>query len=140
MADFKITDDFDAPADTVWKYLGDFEGIGDWMPGIVKSEVSGEGLGAIRKLFFNETTSVTETLRALDKAGRSLSYSIDEGPAPVVDYLATISVSDAGDGARVEWSATFDTPAGVDAEAVKPALTGAYSGALAALKQIIAGS
>jgi len=87
MADFLVERSFSADADTVWSKLGDFEGLGDWMPGIVKNEVEGEGIGASRKLYFNETTCVVEKLEALDEAAKSLSYSITEGPAPVVDRL-----------------------------------------------------
>ncbi len=139
MADFLVERSFSADADTVWSKLGDFEGLGDWMPGIVKNEVEGEGIGASRKLYFNETTCVVEKLEALDEAAKSLSYSITEGPAPVVDYLATIEVKPEGDGCRVEWRARFETPEGVDAEAVKPALSGAYGGALKVLASLVEG-
>ena len=139
MADFLVERSFNADADTVWAKLGDFAGTGDWMPGIAKNEVEGEGVGAVRTLYFNETTCVVEKLEAFDDAARSLSYSILEGPAPVVDYLATIEVKSEGDGCKVEWSARFETPDGVDAEAVKPALSGAYGGALKVLSQLLEG-
>ena len=114
MADFKIDRSFNASADDVWAKLGDFAGLGDWMPGIVKNEVEGEGVGAVRKLYFNETTAVTEVLESHDDAARTLQYSISDGPAPVESYLATISVTPDGDGCRVDWGATFETPEGVD--------------------------
>jgi carbon monoxide dehydrogenase subunit G len=137
MADFLIQQTFKASPDTVWSYLGDFGGIGNWMPGIEKSEVAGDGIGATRKLYFNPTTFVVEALKARDETGRSLSYSIEEGPMPIENYLATISVVEDGDETRVDWSATFDAPEGVDPEAIKPALSGAYAGALTALKKIV---
>ncbi len=137
MADFIVERSFTADADTVWSKLGDFAGLGDWMPGIAKNEVEGEGVGAVRKLYFNETTCVVERLEAHDTSAKSLSYSITDGPAPVIDYLATIEVKPEGSGCKVEWSARFETPDGVDAEAVKPAMTGAYTGALAALANLV---
>ena len=137
MAEFQVERSFNASADRVWARLGDFAGLGDWMPGIVKNEVEGDGVGATRKLFFNETTCVVESLTAHDEAARTLSYSIDDGPAPVIGYLATIRVLPEGDGARVEWHARFETPEGVDPEAIKPAMSGAYNGALAALAKLV---
>jgi carbon monoxide dehydrogenase subunit G len=137
MAEFLVERSFTADADAVWSKLGDFAGLGDWMPGIAKNEVEGEGVGAVRRLYFNETTCVVEKLEALDEGARSLSYSITEGPAPVVDYLATVEVEAEGDGCKVAWRARFDTPDGVDAEAVKPALSGAYRGALEALARLV---
>ena len=53
------------------------------------------------------------------------------------DYLATIEVKPDGDGCKVEWRARFETPEGVDAEAVKPALSGAYGGALESLARLV---
>ena len=137
MADFLVQQTFAASPDAVWKYLGDFAGIGDWMPGIEKTEIEGEGIGSLRKLYFNPTTFVVEALKALDDSARSLSYSIEEGPAPVENYLATITVVEDGGQTRVDWTATFDTPDGVDPEVIKPALSGAYTGALATLKKIV---
>ena len=93
MADFLVERSFTADADTVWSKLGDFAGLGDWMPGIAKNEVEGEGVGAVRRLYFNETTSVVEKLEAHDDAAKSLSYSIIEGPAPRPLELIGISTS-----------------------------------------------
>lgn len=137
MAEFLVERSFDAGVDAVWSKLGDFAGLGDWMPGIVKNEVEGEGVGAVRKLYLNESTCIVEKLEAIDEGGRTLSYSIVEGPAPVVDYLATIEVKAEGDGCKVEWGARFDAAPGVDAEVLKPAMSGAYTGALASLAKIV---
>jgi hypothetical protein len=76
-----------------------------------------------------------ERLESLDQSARSLSYSIVEGPMPVQNYLATIQVSPNGEGCRVDWSASFDAPDGVPAEALGNGVSGAYMGMLQALKQ-----
>jgi carbon monoxide dehydrogenase subunit G len=141
MADFQIQQEFDQTAGDVWKYIGDFAGIASWMPGLQSCVVDGEGIGSVRTIHFNETTFVKEALKALDEGARSLSYSIEEGPIPVQNYLATIEVVDSGSGGcRVNWSARFDLPDGLDPAAITPALSGAYGGALTALKGLLDGA
>ena len=135
MAELKVERDFSASATDVWEKLGNFEELG-WMPGVGSVEVEGDGIGAVRTIGMGGAT-VVERLEAHDHDGRSLSYAITDGPIPVQDYLATITVTEAGSGCHVDWTAKFSTPDGVPAEAVVPALEGAYGGALDALKGIL---
>ncbi len=139
MAEIEVVEEIGAPADAAWEKLGDFAGIGDWMPGVESCEVEGEGVGAVRAIGFGGA-SVKERLESRDEAERTLCYSIVEGPVPVQNYLATIRVSETGAGAcRVDWTARFDTPDGVPAEAIAPALEKAYGGSLKALKKLLEG-
>ena len=137
MAELNVERDFEASAGDVWEKLGDFAELG-WMPGVGSVEVEGEGIGAVRSIAMGPA-KIVERLEAHDNDARSLSYSITEGPVPVIDYLATITVSEVGSGCHVGWTAKFSTPDGVPAEAVVPALEGAYGGALDALKKILEG-
>ena len=79
--------------------------------------------------------TIKERLESFDPDARTLSYSIVEGPLPTENYLATIIVSEQGDGCRVDWTATFDLPDGVDESAIAPAVAGGYGGALKTLKK-----
>jgi hypothetical protein len=135
MAEIKIERDFEASADRVWKKLGAFGEL-DWMPGVGSVEVEGEGVGAIRRIAMGAAT-IVEKLEAHDNGARSLSYSITEGPIPVQNYLATICVSETEGGCHVDWSARFELPDGVPAEAITGALEGAYGGALDHLKGLV---
>jgi carbon monoxide dehydrogenase subunit G len=135
MSEIKVNQEFQASADTVWKELADFGGIGEWAPGLETCTVEGEGVGAVRALGMAGGIAMKERLESIDNGARRLSYSIVEGPMPVQNYLATIQVSQVGDGCRVDWSATFDVPDGVPAEALGKGVSGAYSGMLTALKQ-----
>jgi len=135
MAELKVERDFSASAADVWEKLGNYAELG-WMPGVSSVEVEGDGIGAVRKIGMGGAT-VVERLEAHDHDGRSLSYAITDGPVPVQDYLATITVTEAGSGCHVDWTAKFSTPDGVPAEAIVPALEGAYGGALDALKGIL---
>ena len=135
MAEIVIERDFTASADAVWEKLGNFAEL-EWMPGVSSVDVEGEGLGALRKIAMGPAT-IVERLEAHDAAGRSLSYSITEGPIPVENYLATITVTPKGDGCHVDWSAKFVVPEGIPADAIAPGLEGAYGGALDSLKDLL---
>ncbi|GLO49933.1 hypothetical protein PPUN110474_13330 [Pseudomonas putida] len=47
--------------------------------------------------------TIIERLLDFNEAGRSYSYTILKGPAPVRDYQATLRVVAEGSGSRVEW-------------------------------------
>ncbi len=134
MSDVAVTLEFNSSADAVFKELADFGGLGAWAPGVVSCKLEGSGIGAVRSVEMPGGAVMEERLEALDDSLRTLSYSIIGGPLPVDNYLATIKVSEAGEGCRVDWSASFDAPEGVPAEGVASGVSGAYSGMLAALK------
>ena len=95
MAEVKVEQEIGASADRVWKLMRDFGGLKAWSPGIESCEVEGEGIGAVRTIKMG-TISLKERLEYLDDATRTFRYSIVEGPIPVSEYLATVSVSEAG--------------------------------------------
>lgn len=136
MAKIEVDREYTASADAVWERLADFGNMG-WMPGVESCTVEGEGIGAVRAISMGPMT-IKERLESLDAEGRSLTYSIVEGPLPTQNYLATITVSEQGSGCRVDWTATFDLPEGVDESAIAPAVAGSYGGALKALERELA--
>ena len=140
MGKIEVSEDIGAPAQAAWEKLGDFAGIGKWMPGIEKCDTEGEGVGAVRAIGMPGGVVVKERLESHDPEGRSLSYAIIEGPLPVQNYVATIRVSESGPAAcHVDWTARFDLPEGVPSEPVEKALCGAYGGSLKALKRQLEG-
>ena len=74
-------------ADDVWAVVGDFGGIGGWMPGIESCRVEGEN-----RILETMGMTITERLVSKDDAGRALTYSIADG-APVETHEAVITVS-----------------------------------------------
>jgi carbon monoxide dehydrogenase subunit G len=89
--------DIDRPADAVWAVVGDFGGIGGWMPGIESCQVDGED--RVLKMMGME---VIERLESRDDDDRVLVYGI-AGGVPVANHKATISVVPVGDGSHVTW-------------------------------------
>jgi len=134
MAEVKVEQEIGASADRVWKLIRDFGGLKAWNPGIESCEVEGEGIGAVRTIKMG-TISLKERLEYLDDATRTFRYSIVEGPIPVSDYLATVSVSEAGpDRARIEWGSRFE-PKGASAADVTGLLQGVYKGGISSLRK-----
>jgi len=137
VADMSVDQEYNASPDTLWKLIREFGNL-DWMPGVASCQSEGEGIGALRHITMGDNV-VTERLEAFDDVARSLSYSIQKGPVPVQDYLATMTVSETDGGCRVDWSARFKLPDGIPAEAVTQGLAAAYGGTLKALKKQLDG-
>jgi len=131
MATASATIDIPASADQVWQLLGGFNTLPDWLPLITESTLS-EG-GRVRSLKTADGGVVIERLQTFDNAARTYSYSIEQGPFPATDYLATLKVEAQGQGARVTWSGRF-TPNGVSEEEVVALFNGIYQGGLDALR------
>lgn len=139
MAKISVNQPYAASAADVWQKLSDFGGLDGWMPGVESCEVKGEGIGAVRTLVMGPVT-VVEKLESFDADGRSLSYSLIEGPMPLQNFLATIKVTETSpSGCRADWSATFDLPEGVSEGQVAPGLERGYGGGLKALKRLVDG-
>jgi carbon monoxide dehydrogenase subunit G len=119
--------DIDGSADEVWAVVGDFGGIGGWMPGIDSCRMEGED-----RILETMGMTITERLVRRDDAGRALTYSI-VGGAPVESHEAVVTVVPAGDGSHVTWV--------VDAKPDEMAdlMTTVYQQSLQALKAHVEG-
>ncbi len=125
------------PASTVWDTIGGFNALPDWHPAIEKSEL--EGGGTVRKLHLaGGGGTVVETLTEHDDGRRTYSYTIDDGPLPVADYHATLSVHDDEGGSRVDWESEFEPSGAPEAEARK-VIEGVFEAGLDNLKKMFGG-
>ncbi|NRS50395.1 SRPBCC family protein [Brevibacillus sp. HB2.2] len=133
MANTMATTEISASPDQVWKLIGGFNSLPDWLPYIPSSEMS-EG-GRVRRLENPDGDVIIERLVGFNEKERHYTYSIMQAPFPVTNYESTIHVRENGDkGTLVEWSGQF-TPVGVsDDEAIK-LFHGIYSDGLEALKK-----
>ncbi len=89
--------DINGSADMTWAIVGDFGGIGTWMPGIDSCRVEGDD-----RILETMGMTITEHLVARDDADRSITYSI-AGGAPVESHQAVITVTPVGDTCHVTW-------------------------------------
>jgi carbon monoxide dehydrogenase subunit G len=89
--------DIDGSADAVWAVIGDFGGIGDWMPGIDSCRVDGDD-----RILEMMGMEITERLVSKDDSGRVLTYSITKG-APVESHQSIITITPTGATSHVTW-------------------------------------
>lgn len=105
----------DAPADEVWARVRDFNGLTDWLGGLVaSSEIedgkAGDQVGGVRSFTLVNGVHLRERLQSFSDTDRAYTYSIEKGPYDVDNYRATLRVTPVTDGNRafVEWWADFD--------------------------------
>jgi len=108
-----------ASPNEVWQLIGGFNSLPDWLPYILRSELS-EG-GRVRHLATSTGETIIERLERFDNTARTYSYSILKAPFKITNYLATIHVEakDGGNGSSVEWSGIFTSNGMSDEEASK---------------------
>lgn len=139
----------DAPPARVWAVIRDFSALKDWHPAIAESPADqGNTPGSVRTLKLRNGATLAETLDAWDDAKMRYTYRVKDGlPAlPVSNYASTISVSDQGGRALVEWRGGFyrghpnnDPPPELNDEAAVAAVTGVYRSGLEQLKKLAEG-
>ena len=107
MPSTKVTVEVSATPKELWRLIGGFGSLPDWVPGISQSELT-DG-GRIRHLQDPQGHIFIEKLERYDSAAHSYSYSIVKSPVPVSDYLSTLQVTpiEGGKRSRVEWSSVY---------------------------------
>lgn len=137
MATTSVSVDVPASPEHVWRLIGGFDSLPDWLS-YIPSSVLSEG-GRVRRLESQEGGVIIERLEHFDDRNRTYSYSIAQAPFPVSGYFSTLRVHELPGGrtARVEWSGTF-TPVGVtDSDAIA-LFHGIYTDGLKALQETLA--
>lgn len=127
-----------APADHVWRDLRSFRGIERFLPPIERSEVDGEGAGAVRVCTMHDGGKLEERLERIDDERRELEYVIVSSPMPLENYRSTMQVLDEGPtSCTVVWRATFDAPEGAEHE-LETSMSDLYAAGLDGLAQLYA--
>lgn len=134
----RVTGPIAAPAATVWAFAGDFDGLPNWIPGILTSRKEGDGVGQMRHLTikWKGPRTAVERQESRDDAGFVLTYSIVETTLPIRDYLSTFRLVPAADGksCMLDWSAVFLAKDATDAES-EAFVQGAYGAGLTSLQK-----
>jgi uncharacterized protein YndB with AHSA1/START domain len=115
------------PAAAVWDVVSDPCSLTKWFPGISGCTLDGD----VRHVALASGGQVDERIHTNDHELRRFQYGLVPSGGPVEHHLATIDVIEDGDGSLVVY--------GVDArpDAMVTAMRGAYTGALAGLKQLL---
>jgi len=97
-----------APADALWKVIGNFGAACDYLALVVNCVVEGTGVGARRTLTSIDGSTIIERLDAQDPVTHQLSYSLLTD-TPFRDCLTTVALNDRGSTmTELSWSATFE--------------------------------
>ncbi|MCC7413022.1 MAG: SRPBCC family protein [Gammaproteobacteria bacterium] len=138
MSKVRMSTEIPVPADQLWSLIGGFNALPDWHPAVEKSELQGEQ-GTVRKLTLAGGGQLVERLVSANDKERVYTYEIVNGPLPVMNYKATIKVSENEDGSSsiVEWSSEFE-PVAIETDAVK-AIQGIYQTGFENLRKIFGG-
>lgn len=118
MTQVSMSTQVNASPDQVWRLIGGFDALPDWLPLIVRSETS-EG-GRLRHVTLVDGAVLVERLLSFSESDRSYAYAIIGGPIPVANYRATLRVVErAGQpGSTVEWSSEFEPAGAPEADVV----------------------
>jgi hypothetical protein len=120
-------------ADQVWKTIGGFNALPDWLPAVKESKL--DAGGRVRKLDLAGGGSMTEKLETFDDKAHAYSYSIMRSPLPVSNYVSTLKVSEDGQGSTIEWSSEF-SPAGASEMDAKKVVERIYQAGFENLKKM----
>jgi Polyketide cyclase / dehydrase and lipid transport len=118
-------------ADALWAKVGDFCGIGNWLPSVDKCELSADGKR--RTLSLKGGGTIVEKLVKMNTQKRYYTYSIVKGPLPVTHYRSTISVAAHGTGSVVTWKGKYDVAQGGNADDTKKTVDGLYASGVKSL-------
>jgi len=123
MAKEAVATEVPVSADQAWAVVGDFQGIGQWFPGI--DSVRPDGDDRVLSMFGME---IRERLLERDDTARAITYSIVDG-VPVEHHQATVSVTPTDGGSTITWA--FEA----EPDSMVGLLADSYKAALAALKE-----
>lgn len=118
MAEALATTIIDAPVETTWAVLRDFNGLPVWNPNVRESVIEdgrdADSVGCIRAFSLGDGTFVRERLLELDDSRYRMAYNFETPAFPVENYLASLDLIPVtnGDKTFVRWWASFDEAAG----------------------------
>jgi len=112
----------DAPVETVWAVLRDFNSHWYWHPIIESSEIEAgepaDRIGCVRNFRLKDGNHLREQLLALSERDHVSTYCIVDATLPMRRYVATLHLRRVTDGNRTfwHWQSTFDVPTGRERE------------------------
>ncbi|QIE55800.1 SRPBCC family protein [Pikeienuella piscinae] len=131
----------DAPVETVWDAIRDFNGHDRWHPAVAESHVErGEPvdrIGCVRNFRLADGSNLREQLLTLSDLEMAFSYCLLDTPIPLFNYVAHCRLTPVTDGNATfwEWESRFDTPAGREEELAAQVGDGIYSAGFEAIRE-----
>jgi uncharacterized protein YndB with AHSA1/START domain len=135
-----------APVETVWKTIRDFNDLPGWHPALVTSKLEDDGpsdrVGCVRSMeLAGNGGTIRERLLTLSDSEHTVTYAILSAPMPLTNYTATLRLIPVTDGDRsfAEWTAEFDVTAENEAAMRKLIGQGVFQTGFDSLKQRFGG-
>lgn len=124
----------DASVQDVWRVVSDFPNLMAWHPLVSRCETSGEGEGAVRKVYIDDWW-VAERLNRLDHEQHEFAYEIIDGSRPsIIGMRGSIKLTPEGEAkTRVDWTSGLEDE-NPFAEAVNAGLAAYYPTRIGNLK------
>ena len=135
MANVTVADHIAAPADAVWEVAGPFDSVHRWLPGATATEAVGTGVGAVRKVTYDDGSILTEELVAQNRSPFAYTYSITCALA-IGSHISTLMVMEAGpDDCTISWVCNFE-PKGADEDEIAQMFQDRFRAGFASLKEL----
>jgi len=132
----------DAPLETVWEVLRDFNALPRWHPLVavshIEDDLPADAIGCVRNFQLTDGgETIREQLLALSDVEHSCTYSILESPLPVSNYVATVRLRRITVTGQTfgEWQSRFDTPPGEE-ESTVALVKGIYEDGFASIATV----
>ena len=94
-----------ADAHTVWNTVGDFAGFAAFIPALSHTEMTGTGVGSVRKKFFQDGNVVLEQLNSRNEEARVMTWSLIHTTLKVGNLWAAMQVDAVSEGrCRAVWT------------------------------------
>src|SRR5260370_29514001 len=116
MVEIRRSTIIEAPIESVWATLRDFNGHERWHPAVAASVIeegaAGDAIGAVRNFRLADGARIREQLLALSDIETSFTYCILEAPVPLRNYVASVRLRrvTSDETCLLEWRASFDPP------------------------------
>lgn len=138
MAKVSMSTELPVDLDQVWRLVGGFNAFANWHPAVQSSEPE-EG-GRVRRVNLVGGGSIVERLESFSETDHQYTYSIEAGPLPVANYVATVRVrTEPGKpGSVVEWSSEFEPKGAPETDAVST-IQGIYQAGFDNLRKMFGG-
>lgn len=130
----------DAPVETVWEVLRDFNGHDRWHPAVADSQMergaATDKVGGVRRFHLADGSELREQLLTLSDIDMALSYCLIDTPVPLLNYVAHVRLLPVTDGDRTfwQWESRFDTPEGRERELTDLVANGIYAAGMEAIR------
>lgn len=141
MARVYVSSVIDAPTDSVWERIRDFNGLAKWHPRIrdsrIEESLPADKIGCIRNFNLQNGDNIREQLLALSDYDKFYTYSILESGMALSEYVATIRITPVTDGDRcfAEWFADFECDIENENNLTTGIATNVFQGGFDALKR-----